>query len=304
MHSGPLYAAIDLGSNSFHLLLARARRGKADIVYRSREKVRLANGLNETMQLSEEAIERGLSCLYDFSDYLKNIPPEHIRAVATATLRKATNSDEIMARFSQALGCAIQVIPGEREAALIYQGATWQQQPRAKQLVIDIGGASTEVIAGKGQQANLLHSLDMGCVIYQNHYFGSGKITRTNCDSAIAAARQQVQPYSKKMQEHGWRHVMGASGTFKALHEILVARGQTPAIGANFLEDIMAECIACETVANLKFKGLREDRRAVFMGGICILLGLYRELKISSASIATGALREGLLRELVSTQKA
>jgi len=305
MHAGPLYAAVDLGSNSFHLLLARARGARSqqvDIVYRSREKVRLANGFDTHMNLSEAAIERGLSCLYEFSDYLKNIPAEHIKAVATASLRKARNQTYVLQRFSDALGFPLEVISGEQEAALIYQGATWGQQPESRQLVIDIGGASTEVIAGQGQQANILNSFDMGCVIYQQHYFGDGKITQSHCNSAIAAAQQQIRASADAYRAHQWKLTMGASGTFKALHEILLARGQKPSITATFLEQILTEAIALGQVSHLKFKGLREDRRSVFMGGLCILVGLYRALQIEHAHIATGALREGLLRSLVHEQ--
>lgn len=298
MHTGPLFAAIDLGSNSFHFLLARARPGAVDVVYRSREKVRLANGLTATGELDEEAIERGLSCLYDFSDYLHGIPPEHITAVATAAMRKATNREVVLERFSQALGAKIEVISGEREAELIYQGATWNQQHQDAVMVIDIGGASTEVVVGVGQTAKLLHSFDMGCVVYQRHFFTDDRITRNACDTAIHAAQQALKPHQQAFRQHSWLRVMGASGTFKALAELSNAQRPAAAINLAYLEQVLDRCIAAGSVRQLNFRGLREDRRAVFMGGLCILLALYRELGIAEVEIASGALREGLLRGL------
>lgn len=309
MATRPLYAAVDLGSNSFHLLLARGRSAALappEIVYRTREKVRLAAGLNHTMVVSESAIARGESCLQKFAEVLQGIPIHHSMCVATATLRKASNQTEILARFEQALGRPIEIISGEREAELIYQGAIWQQVLPAKLMVIDIGGASTEVIVGRGIKAEQLHSFDMGCVTYQQQFFATGAITASACEAAIEHAQAALAPWRPRFCQLGWHQVMGASGTFKALEELLLAGGkrseaEPSTLSADFIETVLQRCIAQQHLDQLHLPGLRTDRKAVLLGGLCILVALVRTFQLTNIQLAAGALREGLLHHLTRT---
>lgn len=309
MHSGPLFAAIDLGSNSFHLLLARGHAQGAEIVFRTREKVRLADGLNADNVVDEDAIRRGEQCLEQFATYLHGIAAEHCIAVATAALRKATNQHHIVQRFERVLGVPIEVISGEREAELIYHGATSEPKSDEPTLVIDIGGASTEIVVGAAthgqQQPHTLRSLDMGCVVFQKRFFPGGSITKDRIDQAIATAKELIEPHQSAYMEQTWKRVMGASGTFKALCELLSNRHKSDhfTISAADLERTLARCIRAGHVDKLTFRGLREDRRAVFMGGICILQGIFQSLALTHCEIANGALREGLLSKLQLNQK-
>lgn len=294
-------AAIDMGSNSFHLLMAEVSMTgffpKPRILSQHKQKVRLADGLNDNDSIDDAAISRGVDCLTLFAEELERFQPFAVKAVATAALRKASNQKELLARFESTLGFPIEVITGEREAEFIYAGVCSASQCRDKVLVIDIGGASTEVIAGDGTQANVLNSLDMGCVVFQNRFFKGGEITPDNVEQATQAATKLIRPYIADYQQHGWLRVLGASGTFRALTEIAAAEKQ-PRLTQSWLSELIQRCIRQGQVERLNFAGLRDDRRAVLMGGITILLAVLKALSVDDFEVTTGALREGLLAQL------
>lgn len=220
-----LYAAIDLGSNSFHMLVVREVAGSIQTVARIKRKVRLAAGLNDDNSLSEEAMERGWQCLRLFAERLQDIPHAQTRAVATATLRIATNADVFIAKAEEILGCPVQVISGEEEARLIYQGVAHTTGGDDRRLVVDIGGASTELVTGTGAQTTSLNSLSMGCVTWLERYFSDRNLDQAHFDAAEQAARDVLRPAADELRRHGWKVCVGASGTVQALQEIMMAQG-------------------------------------------------------------------------------
>lgn len=303
MHQHPRIAAIDLGSNSFHMLIAKATSRGYRIITRHRQKVRLADGLTPDLTLDDTAIARGIDCLKDFAQRLNHYQPLQVRCVATATLRKAKNRKQILKRFERALGAPIDIISGMTEAGLIYQGATLDlARPNSAMLVLDIGGASTEVIAGIGTEPHVLKSLDMGCVVWQNRFFADGMITRERFTAAIAAATQQIQPLAKTYQAHGWQTVCGASGTFRALQDCLY-HYRASEMSAEFIAFCMDESIKQGRVDGLERIGVRDDRVAVFCGGLAILVALTENLGIEVVDLAQGALREGLVQTMLTERK-
>lgn len=211
--STSLYAAIDLGSNSFHMLLVREVAGSIQTLTRIKRKVRLAGGLNRDNMLSAEAMERGWQCLRLFAERLQDIPPTQIRIVATATLRLAVNADVFIAKAQQILGCPVQVIRGEEEARLIYQGVAHTTGGDDRRLVVDIGGASTELVTGTGAQTTSLFSLSMGCVTWLERYFTDRNLAQEHFDEAERAAREVLKPVADELRQHGWKVCVGASGT-------------------------------------------------------------------------------------------
>lgn len=294
-------AAIDMGSNSFHLLMAEVSMTgffpKPRILSQHKQKVRLADGLNDNDSIDDAAIFRGMDCLSLFAKELERFQPFAVKAVATAALRKASNQKELLASFESTLGFPIEVITGEREAELIYAGVCSASQCRDKVLVIDIGGASTEVVAGNGTQSSVLNSLDMGCVVFQNRFFKDGEITPDNVEQAIQAAAELITPFASDYQQHSWLRVLGASGTFRALTEIATAEKQ-PGLTQSWLKELIQRCIQQGHVERLNFSGLRDDRRTVLMGGITILFAVLKTLTVDDFEVTTGALREGLLAQL------
>lgn len=293
--SSTLYAAIDLGSNSFHMLVVREVAGSIQTLARIKRKVRLAAGLDQHNHLSQEAMQRGWQCLRLFSERLQDIPREQIRVVATATLRLASNADAFLQTAEAILGCPVQVISGEEEARLIYHGVAHTTGGPDQRLVVDIGGGSTELVAGTGAQAALLYSLSMGCVTWLERFFSDRNLERDNFDAAEQAAREMVRPIAPQLRQHGWQICVGASGTVQALQEIMVAQGMDERITLPKLRQLKQRAIQCGKLEELEIEGLTLERALVFPSGLSILLAIFQELGIESMTLAGGALREGLV---------
>ena len=290
-----LYAAIDLGSNSFHMLVVREVAGSIQTLARIKRKVRLAAGLNDDSGLSAEAMERGWQCLRLFAERLQDIPHAQIRAVATATLRIATNAGEFIAKAEEILGCPVQVISGEEEARLIYQGVAHTTGGDDRRLVVDIGGASTELVTGTGAQTTSLNSLSMGCVTWLERYFSDRNLDSAHFDAAEQAAREVLRPVADELRRHGWKVCVGASGTVQALQEIMMAQGMDERITLDKLLQLKQRAIQCGRLEELEIEGLTLERALVFPSGLAILLAIFTELKIGYMTLAGGALREGLI---------
>ncbi|WP_057179275.1 Ppx/GppA phosphatase family protein [Colwellia marinimaniae] len=306
------YAVVDLGSNSFHLLitcLVTEPRGKSiKIVNKVKQKVRLASGLDSNNLLSDDAISRGLDCLKNFSLYLQSIPVNNIIIVATAALRIAENNQLFFDAAKKILPKDIKLLSGEQEAKTIYAGVahtctTINQQAHAKKLVLDIGGASTEIIVGAGCTAKKVVSLNIGCVSFMRKYFTAGILNQQNFTHGIAAAANVITAVSKDFMQLGWQSAVGRSGTMQALIEILKQRQQTPIITLTFLNEMQQTLISCQTIDNIDIPGLRADRKAVLASGLAILIALFECLHIETLTLSSGALREGLLFELVPDAK-
>jgi len=300
------YAVVDLGSNSFHLLITLYKNNQIESTNKVKRKVRLAAGLNEENVLSEEAMNRGLDCLNLFAKHLASIPLENIRIAATATLRIAINSDDFITQANSILPVKIKLLSGEQEANTIYSGVahTSRGDLDQKRLVLDIGGASTEIIVGQGPTASKAISLNLGCVSFKEKYFTDGLLNESNFTSAINAANNIITPVSVDFIKIGWQSVVGSSGTMQALAEILTFRQQALVITLDFLLEIKQALIHCKTIDriandNMTFAGLRADRSSVLASGLSILIALFKCLAISEIKLSTGALREGLLSEML-----
>ncbi|MFC0441816.1 guanosine-5'-triphosphate,3'-diphosphate diphosphatase [Aeromonas media] len=308
MHNSPLYAAIDLGSNSFHMLVVREVAGALRTVTKVKRKVRLAAGLDPEFRLSRAAMERGWDCLRLFSEQLQDIPSDNIRVVGTATLRLATNVDEFLSEAERVLNHSIEIISGEEEAKTIYEGVSWTSAGEGNRLVIDIGGASTELVIGEHSEAKLLNSLHMGCVTWLNNHFGDGELSEARFQQAIAAAKAVLEKVAEDYRALGWRTCVGAlgwrtcvgaSGTVQALQEIMLAQGKSERVTLPKLQELMGQAIACGKLDQLQLEGLAAERLTVFPSGLAILIAIFETLGIESMTLAGGALREGLIYGLL-----
>jgi exopolyphosphatase/guanosine-5'-triphosphate,3'-diphosphate pyrophosphatase len=295
------FAAVDLGSNSFHLIVARYTGGRLQIIDRIKEMVRLAGGLDDQRRLSEAAMARALECLLRFRERLKEIPPANIRAVGTNTLRQAKNSAEFMSRARRALGARIEVIAGREEARLIYLGiAHFDYREDEQRLVVDIGGGSTEVIIGRGFEPLLTESLYMGCVNMTRRFFADGKISPKRMRKAILYARQELETIENSYRALGWNSAIGSSGTILTAQRILELQGLSgKEITAAGLEKLCAQLIDAGHADRLELPGLSGERAPVFAGGVAILCGVFEALQIERMAVSEGALREGLLYDSI-----
>ncbi|WP_299075012.1 guanosine-5'-triphosphate,3'-diphosphate pyrophosphatase [uncultured Paraglaciecola sp.] len=290
-----LYAAVDLGSNSFHMVIVRVVAGSVQIIGKIKQKVRLAAGLDDNMLLDQASLERGWGCLETFAERLQDIPRSNIKIVGTATLRLASNAELFISKAEQILHNKLNVIDGEEEARQIYLGVAYTSANQGNSLVIDIGGASTEVIVGNDMTPIHLVSLNMGCVTFKERFFADGNIAEQQFDNAIEAAKSLLNPIIDDFIHFDWAQCLGASGTPQAITEILVTQGISDSIRIDYLHNLKQQCIDCTTIDLLQIEGLTEARRAIFPSGLAILIALFEQLNIQEMQISGGALREGLI---------
>ncbi len=290
-----LYAAVDLGSNSFHMVVVRVSAGCVQIIGKVKQKVRLAAGLDDNFNLSQESMERGWGCLSVFAERLQDIPLSNIKIVATATLRLAKNADVFIAKAEEILHHKLEVIDGEEEARQIYLGVAYTSANQGNSLVIDIGGASTEVIVGNDMKPIHLVSLNMGCVTFKERFFADGRVTQEAFNGAIDYAKSLLAPSAEQFLNFTWQQCLGASGTPQAITEILVAQGISDSIRIDYLYNLRQQCEDCAEIELLDIEGLTEARRAIFPSGLAILIALFETLNIQEMNISGGALREGLI---------
>jgi exopolyphosphatase/guanosine-5'-triphosphate,3'-diphosphate pyrophosphatase len=296
-----ILAAVDLGSNSFRLQVARVDHEQIYLLDGLREPVRLAAGLTETKLLDKESQQRALVCLERFGERLRGLPREAVRAVGTNSLRVAKNAAEFLPQAEAALGFPIDVIAGREEARLIYLGvAHGLPQQEGRRLVMDIGGGSTEFIIGNGLDPLKLESLYMGCVSYSLRFFPDGKITKSALKQAELAARNELQTIVSSYRETGWSVALGSSGSARVICDILELNGYNDeGITRQGLEKLRAEMVRVGDVRKLQLLGLRPDRIAVLPGGFAIMNAALTELGIEQMFPALGALREGVLYDLL-----
>jgi len=301
-----LLAAVDLGSNSFRLEIGRYENGRIQRVDYLKESVRQGGDLDEERNLKPEAIERGLKCLARFGETLKGFPRHHVRAVATQTLREARNRDVFLKLAKKALGYEVEVISGVEEARLIYQGVSrLLPQSDEKRLVIDIGGRSTEFILGQHLTAETTDSLRVGSVAWSLKYFAGGTLSEKNFQRAEIAAESFLDAVADVYQHQYWDVAYGASGTVGAIAEILAGAGfEEDKITRKGLVWLRAQLIKAKTVDKLDLIGLKEDRKPVIAGGLCVLIGVFDLLKVDTLIVAKGALRHGLLYDMMGQDDA
>jgi exopolyphosphatase/guanosine-5'-triphosphate,3'-diphosphate pyrophosphatase len=294
-------AAVDLGSNSFHMVVARYSHGQLVIIDRLREMVRLAAGVEENGRIDKEVAARAIACLQRFGQRLRDIRAESVRVVGTNALRVAHRKQLFLERAREALGHPIEIISGMEEARLIYSGVahTMPSEP-GRRLVVDIGGGSTELIIGEGLAPLELESLQMGCVSLSERFFRDGKVSAKRMARARMAARLELEPVQAAFKRRGWERCAGSSGTVRAIAEaIRELDPQAVTLNGAGLERTVDHLIGAGHVRELRLAAITEDRRPVFPGGIAILAEIFAALGLKEMRIAEGAMREGLLYDMV-----
>ncbi len=292
-------AAIDLGSNSFHMVVARIEDGHIHILDNLKEMVRLGAGLDDNGILSQESRTRALACLERFSERVNDFPPGSVAAVGTKTLRQAKNSRIFLRNACDVLGHPISVIGGREEARLVYLGVSHSLVAEdGIRFVMDIGGGSTELILGEDFEPLHLRSLNMGCVSMSRRFFKNGRLGRKHWKKAGIAAHLELRPVRRHFQKVDWTSATGASGTIKAIGRVVQRLGiDSYHITLESLYSIRNRMIAAGRLAELDLPGLKHDRQPVFAGGLAILIATFEALKITTMEVSDGALREGLLYE-------
>ena len=300
-----VFAAVDLGSNSFHMVVARYSHGQLVIIDRLREMVRLAAGVAENGRIDKDVAARALACLQRFGQRLHDMHADSVRVVGTNALRLAHKKQAFLERAREALGHPIEIIAGMEEARLIYSGVahTMPSEP-GKRLVVDIGGGSTELIIGEALNPLELESLQMGCVSWSERFFRDGKISAKRFERARLAARLELEPVQAEFRHLGWDNCAGSSGTVRAIGEVI--RALDPAalvINPAGIARAIEYCVDAGHARELTLEPITEDRRPVFPGGLAILAEIFSVLDIQEMRIAEGAMREGLLYDMLGRYK-
>jgi len=294
------FAAVDLGSNSFHMKVARAVHDEIHEVDRLRERVRLAAGLAEDKTLSEEALERAYRSLAKFGERIRDIPTRQVRAVGTNTLRQVRNPRKVLERASEALGHHVEIISGQEEARLIYLGVSHSLPSEdERRLVVDIGGGSTEIIVGDGFESKRVSSLFMGCVSFTERFFPDGTISAENMKAAETAARIELEPVEDRFKSLGWDRAYGASGTVLSVHTVIRENGWGQDISRKGLKKLSKALVEVGKISKVGLPGLNPERAPVFPGGVAILKSIFEGLEVDAMDRANGALREGVLFDLI-----
>lgn len=295
--TNPYFAAVDLGSNSFHLLIMRLQKGVLEVVDREKDMVQLALGLTPNGGLTPVAQKRALTCLKRFGERLASIPPEQIRVVGTKTLRAAERAKGFIKLAEETLGHTIEIISGFEEARLVYTGLSHAvANDNYNRLVIDIGGGSTELIIGRDATPHVLESLNIGCVT-ASQLIGKDKVTKKSYQRAYLAAQAQIEQVRPTYLTAGWDIVYGTSGTMKAIADVLAdTQGTNAIIYKDALSQLAQQLIKDGHIHHPKLAAAREF---VLPGGIAVLQALFDELNIDKIHVADATLKEGLIYDLV-----
>lgn len=294
-------AAVDLGSNSFHLVVAQYRNGQLVVIDRLREPVQLASGLDDDGRLDKEVVARALACLKRFGQRISDMHASGVRVVGTSALRRARRKQVFLERARDALGHPVEIIAGREEARLIYAGVS-QSLPveGGNRLVVDIGGGSTEVIVGRGREPLELESINMGCVVMSEKFFADGKLSAKRFERAQLMASQELEPVQETFLKRGWETAAGSSGTARSVLEACreldpKAKAITRA-GIDSIIDVL--CKAGRTDA-IPLQAVTPERRNVFAGGVAILAAVFSQLKVREMRWSEGAMREGILYDMI-----
>ena len=295
------FAAIDLGSNSFHMVVARVDGHEVLPIEHLGEKVQLAGGM-QNGKLNQDAMQRGWECLSRFAQRLQGIESGAVRVVGTNALRAAKNGQVFISQAEQILNCPVEIIAGREEARLVYLGVahTLGDDDDRNRLVIDIGGGSTELIIGQRFEARMMESLHMGCVSYMQRFFNGGRITKFRLEQAQQAAALELLNIRDRYQAKGWSSCVGSSGTIQAVEQVLINQGWSEGgITLKGLQKLKKALLNFEHLEEVRFQGLKENRRSVFASGLAIVMALFETLNLEYMSVSNGALREGVLYDLL-----
>ncbi|MDA3919616.1 MAG: Ppx/GppA phosphatase family protein [Salinisphaera sp.] len=293
-------AAVDLGSNSFHMIVVEFQGGRSRVVDRLKESVRLAGGLQADGRLDPVACDRALACLRRFGERLKPLPGAHVRVVGTNTLRQARSIESFLEQAHQALGHPIEIIYGVEEARLIYAGVVEDLNASpGRRLVIDIGGGSTEIVIGNEDVPQLVESVPLGAVTQMSRFFPSEAITKSGWDAAVLDVQVVLEPIVRAYRASGWDIAIGASGSIKSILRAGGLDGPDAEITPPLLKKLGKQVRKAGKLDKLSIGDMADDRRAIFPGGLAVLTGLFEALGITSMRVSDKALREGVIADLI-----
>lgn len=296
----PVIAALDIGSNSFHLVIARHVGTAFQFLERDKQQIQLAAGLSDDNELTPATIKRAMGCLDRFSRLIDRYKPTRIRAVSTHTLRVANNAGAFVRRAREHFPAPIEIISGKEEARLIYQGVSQLSQIRDSVLVIDIGGGSTEFIVGDNFTERQSLSCPVGCVNLTQEFFPEGKLDKRRFAQLVQAVENKLSPYREQFVNSGWERCLGSSGSLRMIDRILREQGiGKPTVTFEFLLKMVDRILMFDHLDDIRLPGLLPERTRIFPAAVGLLVAAFKCFGIEEISYTRGALREGLLFSMI-----
>jgi exopolyphosphatase/guanosine-5'-triphosphate,3'-diphosphate pyrophosphatase len=295
-----MFAAVDLGSNSFRLHIGKQDGDTMRIVKSTRDPIRLASGLDSRGYLTEQAMQTALASLTQFSEILNAYPLDAVRVVATNTMRIARNAKVFLPAAEKAIQHPIEIISGEEEGRLIYMGvSSVLGMPTERRLVLDIGGGSTELILGVGQEIESVDSFGIGTVNQTQLFFKEGRIDAKTFEAAILSARSTFEDAASTYDAQHWSNAYGSSGTIRAIADVVAKNALGDGtLSLPSLHALKEHFVEAGHISRINLVSMRPDRAAVMVGGLAVLIGLMQELNIQSVSPISAGLRMGVLWDL------
>lgn len=301
-------AAIDIGTNSVHGVVARMTPGEAgprfEVLDREKEVVRLGSSGGDMRELSEDAIDRAVAALARFRQ-VAEVHDAPVTAVATSAVREADNRDVLIDRARDEAGVHVNVISGVEEARLIHLGVLQAVPVFDRRLLLcDIGGGSTELLVGQRGEVLASRSLKLGAIRLTRRFF-DGKLTHPGAlDACRRHVRSTIAPFAREVRRLDVEVAVGSSGTITTLAEMAAIRatGSRPRSASNLvltveqLDDLVADLAAASTPeARAELPGLDASRADIILAGAVILEQVVHELDLREVVTSDYALREGVL---------
>lgn len=295
-------AVLDIGSNSFHLTIANITQNNLVIIHQTKFKVSLADGLINTGVINPTTFKLGLETLKKVKLILDQYPITMVKVIATQALRSAKNTNEFIIQAKEIFPHPIEVIEGQEEARLIYKGVISQNYSEQSQLIIDIGGGSSEFVIGKGLDPKLLRSLNIGCVSFSNRFFADGLLTTKNFNNAINAACEDISTIAYEYKKLGWQTCLGTSGSIESVFSVMQMMKISDEVNLHNLETLLSQIITFKSIDLLKLGEINKERRHVFPAGLAILIAMFRSLEITTMQLSSGDLGQGMAFEIMENQ--
>ncbi|WP_341206259.1 Ppx/GppA family phosphatase [uncultured Psychrosphaera sp.] len=295
-------AVLDIGSNSFHLTIVQINNKKLNIIHKSKYKVGLADGLVNTGLINPDAFSLGLETLKKVKVVLEHYPIKTVRVIATQALRCANNTNDFISQAQNVFPYPIEVIQGKEEARLIYKGVISQVYSEQVQLVIDIGGGSSEFVIGHGLEPKLLTSLNIGCVSFTNQFFADGQVSLENFNNAIQAASTEIKNIAQTYKQLGWETCLGTSGSIESIFSVIEMMDKNKLVTLHNLETLMSQIIEFKSIDALQLGDINKERQHVFPAGLAILIAMFRTLTITQMQYSHADLGQGVAFEIIEKQ--
>lgn len=292
-------AVLDLGSNSFHLTIANTTQNQLNIIHKNKFKVGLADELVNTGFINPTAFELGLETLQKIKLILDAQPISQVKVIATQALRCAKNTNEFIAQAYNVFPYPIEVIEGKEEARLIYKGVISQAYSDQTQLIIDIGGGSSEFVIGQGLEPKLLRSINIGCVSFTNRFFSDGLLTETSFNNAINAASGKISTIADQYKQQGWQVCLGTSGSIESIFSVMELMQIGNQVNLHNLETLLSQIITYKSSDLLDLGDINKERQHVFPAGLAILIAMFRTLEITQMQFSPADLGQGMAFELM-----